>query len=241
VLQDIINLFPTTTMANKATVMLDVVNRRKEIEDYLNKLQIERPKEDSIVSTAPIAKVDAPVNPKPVVTNKQVADTTTIKQVPVKPVVDNNKISPPVVAKKDSVQPKTPAVNSPKGFVNDPAAIHYVIIITDKVDGVFVNEAKNAFNRYNKANFYNKQIDIASEIIDDSYRVIFMSGFENLEASMAYVDKVKKIAATDIVPWLPAAKYSFGVLTAANLELLKANKDIPAYKKFLAEAFPGKF
>lgn len=227
-------------MATKATVMLDVVNRRKEIEEYLNKLQIERPAEDSSVTTAPTAKVNAPVITTPTVTNKPVTDTA-VKQAPAKPPIDNNKVPPPVIAKKDSVQTKAPVVNSPKGFVNDPAAIHYVIIITDKVDGVFVNEAKNAFNRYNKANFYNKQIDIASEIIDDSYRVIFMSGFENLEATMTYVDKVKKIAATEIVPWLPVAKYSFGVVTAANLELLKANKDIPAYKKFLAEAFPGKF
>lgn len=239
VLQDIINLFPSTTMANKAQVMLDVVNRRKEIEDYLTKLQIERPVEDSL-TIEPTAKVSNPTPGKPVTTTVNPGKDTASVAVN-KPVVDNKKLPTPVIQKKDSVQPKTPVITSPKGFVNDPASLHFVIIITDKVDGVFVNEAKNAFNRYNKANFYNKQIDIASEIIDDNFRVIFMSGFENLDATMTYLEKVKKIAAAEIVPWLPVAKYSFGVITPANLDILKSTKDIPAYRKFLADAFPGKF
>lgn len=235
VLQDIINLFPSTTMANKAQIMLDVVNRRKEIEEYLTKLTIEKPVEDSS------AIKNQGEKPGPVTVagiQKPIADTS--KNIANKP-ADSKKTTTPGIAQKDSSSAKPPPTGSTKGFVHDPAAVHYVLLITDKVDGVFVNEAKNAFNRYNKSNFYNKQIDIASEIIDENYRVIFMSGFENLEATIAYLDKVRKIAATEIVPWLPAAKYSFGVVTASNLELIKSNKDIPAYKKYLAEAFPGKF
>ena len=105
----------------------------------------------------------------------------------------------------------------------------------------FVNEAKNAFNRYNKVNYYNKPINITSVPIDDNFQLVLMSPFENSGAALAYLDKTGKIAATEIVPWLPAAKFSFIVITEENLEMLKGSKDIPHYKEFLAQAFPGKF
>src|SRR4030095_5103151 len=118
---------------------------------------------------------------------------------------------------------------------------HYVAILLEKVDPVFVNEAKKAFNRYNKVNYYNKTINVSSVPIDDNYQLVLMDNFENAAAAMAYLDKTGKIAATEIVPWLPAAKFSFMVITAENLELLKTSKDIPHYKQFLSQAFPGKF
>jgi tetratricopeptide (TPR) repeat protein len=48
-LGQITELYPGTPMADKAANLLDVLSRRKEIEEYLTNLKIERPKEDSIV------------------------------------------------------------------------------------------------------------------------------------------------------------------------------------------------
>ena len=47
VLNNINTLYPGSPMAAKARSMIDVLGRRKQIEDYLTKLKIERPKEDS--------------------------------------------------------------------------------------------------------------------------------------------------------------------------------------------------
>ncbi|MHA4809812.1 type IX secretion system periplasmic lipoprotein PorW/SprE [Flavitalea flava] len=54
--------FPKTPMAAKAANLLDVLNRRKQIEDYLTKLEVKRATDDdtAMVSTAP---VPAPVTP----------------------------------------------------------------------------------------------------------------------------------------------------------------------------------
>ncbi len=54
------------------------------------------------------------------------------------------------------------------------------------------------------------------------------------------MDKARKAAPTEI-SWLPASKYSFMIITAPNMELLKETKDIDAYKKWLSESFPGRF
>ena len=42
VLQSIVNKFPHTPMSDKATTMLDVLGRRRQIEDYLTSLQIKK-------------------------------------------------------------------------------------------------------------------------------------------------------------------------------------------------------
>ncbi|MET0242418.1 MAG: tetratricopeptide repeat protein, partial [Flavitalea sp.] len=49
VLQNIIKLYPNNEMAARAQTMLDVLGRRKEIEEYLTNLKIERPGEDSAI------------------------------------------------------------------------------------------------------------------------------------------------------------------------------------------------
>ena len=49
-LNQIIELYPNEPMAEKAKLILDVLGRRKEIEDYLTQLKIERV-EDSVVAT----------------------------------------------------------------------------------------------------------------------------------------------------------------------------------------------
>jgi outer membrane protein assembly factor BamD (BamD/ComL family) len=230
-LQNIVNLYPNSILATKAQNMIEVLNRRKEIEDYLTKLEIKRPVDSA---TSNDITITTPPPQRPPVTPNVKTDSTGARVSP--PVAEKPKTVPP----RDTVQTK-PAVPLKVAFARNAAAPHYVAIITNKVDGVFVTETKNAFNRYNKQYFYNKTIDITSEIINDSVRIVLMSNFENAEAAMAYLEKVRKIAATEIVPWLPVAKYSFAVITAPNLELLKNSQDFAEYRKFLQQAFPGKF
>ena len=66
VLNNINNLYPGTPMAAKAKTMIDVLGRRKQIEDYLTKLQIEIPPDDSVVATTvgtPMTQGPAVLNP----------------------------------------------------------------------------------------------------------------------------------------------------------------------------------
>lgn len=229
-LQNIVNIYATTVLAEKAKNMIEVLNRRKEIEEYLTKLKIERPTDSTI--TIP---TDLPNDRKPVLVRN---DSNLI--VSPKPPVITEKVPPPVLA-KDSAQKKPPVAPGKPMYSYDPAAPQYVVIFMDRVDGVFVNEAKNAFNRYNKITFYNKQIDITSEILSDSSRIVLLNSFANADEALTYIEKVKKVASTEIVPWLPVAKYSFGIISAPNLETLKTSKDMMDYRRYLKQALPGKF
>ena len=45
-----------------------------------------------------------------------------------------------------------------------------------------------------------------------------MSGFENAGVALGYMQDVQKVAAKQIVPWLPAGKYSFIIIAEIILK-----------------------
>ena len=117
---------------------------------------------------------------------------------------------------------------------------HYVIMILTKVDGVYVNEAKNAFARYNREKFSNKPVTINKDVLDGDRALLVFEPFPSPEDAITYYDKIVKAAPSE-VSWLQPGKYSFMVISGNNLQLLKTNKDMNAYKTLLKNVYPGKF
>ncbi len=213
VLQNIISIYPNAPLAARAKNLLEVLSHRKEIEDYLNALQITRMEDENVKVDDKVAAVTtAPVVSKPAI--KPVIDTVKKSAVPV------------------------PTTNGT--FVLAPSAPNHVVILMDKIDPVYVNEAKNAFERYNRENFYSTPITTTKDAIDNDIKLLVFSGFINAEAAIQYMDKARRAAPSE-VSWLPVAKYSFIIITEENLQLLKTNKDIQGYKKLLNTQYPGKF
>jgi tetratricopeptide (TPR) repeat protein len=220
VLKNIQTLYPTSPLKDKATTMLDVLKRRAEIEKYLTDLQITRADEDQIVvvdDKAPI-KVNAPAN-KPA----------------------EVKTSAPVITKRvmtDSI--KIPDVYINKSFTLNPEKPHYVAMILDKVDGVYVNEAKNAFVRFNKESMATINVAVSRDTIDAGRSLLLFKQFDNATEALKYFDKIKKAASSE-VSWLQAAKYSFIIISEENLLLLKTNKDVTSYKQLINANFGNRF
>jgi tetratricopeptide (TPR) repeat protein len=279
-LQNIVSMYANTPMAEKAKTLIDVLGRRAQIEEYLTKLQIERPKDDSITTVVDdqpvvVAKPDTGVA-APVVVEEQariketitkssavksdsaqkaqrpgintdklkrdplVVNTTPIPQQPVdtvqrQPVAPVKKDSAVVKAREVIVAPGKPA------FLYDPNATHMVALVLNKVDPVYITEARNAFNRYNKEKYYNKTFQMGNVAISDTLRIMTISNFENANAAIDYLEKARKAAPGELIPWLPAAKYTFVIVTEANLGILQNTKDVDTYKLFLQQMFPGKF
>jgi len=218
-LQKIYGTYPNSPLASKAATMINVLGRRKQIEEELTNLQIERPQPEI---------------------KKQVVDTV-VARPPVK--VDSAVVKKPAtvapVTKKDSVTKKTVAPLVPFAF--NAETPHYVMIILNKVDVVFGNEAKNAFARYNREKFYNKTFELNTITLDAENKLLLIQPFANAQAAIDYVQQTKPKAAGEIIPWLKADKYSFSIISEANLEILKSNPDLAAYKLFLDQNLPGKF
>ena len=185
-------------------------------------------KKDSVISTPvkPVKK-DTVTKAAPVVTSP-VVKKDSVMSIPVKPVI------------KDTVVKTAPAIVV-KSFVFKPADPHFVIVVLDKVDPVYASEAKNAFNRYNREKFYNKPIEMSSLKMDERYNLVLQGPFSDANAAVNYIDQVRPVTNSRILPWLNADKYSFLVISAENLEVLKTSLDMTAYKQLIQQAFPGKF
>ena len=211
---------PTSPLNAKAETMIDVLKRRKEIEAYLTSLQVTRAEDDNMLA---VIDDNKPITKAPVVTA---------------PVVQKQIVTKPAVVATDTA--KGVSYLTKGAFIMNPNAPHTIIMILDKVDGVYVNEAKNAFTRYNKENYYGQAIDITKDALDADRNILIMSSFADGDAALQYYDKIKKDAPRE-VSWLPANKYSFLIITNENLQVLKANKDITAYKALLNTLYPGKF
>ncbi len=337
VLSSLAKMHGQSPMAQRALTMIDVLKRRKEIEDYLTNLDVSRKKDVSapviatnIIKTPTVtqpAKADTLAAPPVAVIEKKkepvaikkdtiAAATTTdiaikkdtinivrdtavttkataernmnavskdtvatppvavVKPEVIEPTKDSlpaialkdslpkNIITEPIVkpvviapdtigvakklvvtdVKKDSVQsslPKAIIVNKNFSFV--PTDPHYVVVVLDKVDPVYASEAKNAFNRYNKEKFSGQNIEMNAVKLDDRFNFVMQGPFPDANAAVDYIDKTQPVTRSRILPWLTAEKYSFIVISNANMQLLKESKDMAGYRELIQKAFPGKF
>ena len=219
-LNSLVAKYPKTALANKASTLIEVLSKRKQIESYLDSISVSRAEEED----------------KVIMSNQQNA------------VLNKPSISMPVSPKLSGIKtiPKglDSSIKLPPSMVSgtfkwQADKEHLVVMMLDNVDIVYINEAKNAFSRYNRGNNYSKVI-INKEVYNPQKTFLLFSVFENATDAVAYCDKIKKAAPTEM-SWLQASKYSFMIISNENLQLLKTNKDLDGYKKLLNNQYPGKY
>ncbi len=109
---------------------------------------------------------------------------------------------------------------------------HAVVVVLNKVDPVYVTESRNAFNKYNQEQFPRIRINSSSVTLNETVKFVLMTGFKNATEALDYIQKTKPIAATRVVPWLPADKFDLIIISERNVEVLKKNQDLNGYRKF---------
>jgi outer membrane protein assembly factor BamD (BamD/ComL family) len=222
-----------TPLSEKARTMLDVLTRRRQIEEELARLQIERPVEDTVkVVQQPAQPVEEPIaSPsakRDSLISKPKADVV-INTAP-KNLVDT-------MAKKQIVVPQ----KNNTAYRFEPSLKHFAVIILDKVDAVFSGETKNAFARFNREKYYNQTLPVNSVDLDSTHKLVLVGEFNSAQEALDYMQQAKRLAPREIIPWLKPEKYSFSILSQNNLEVLQNLKDLEQYRKFLEQNLPGKF
>ncbi|TAH09682.1 MAG: hypothetical protein EAZ12_05910, partial [Sphingobacteriia bacterium] len=223
-LESIQSMFPKTDMAAKANNMIDVLKRRKEIEAYLSNLNIERPEElvsrNIDLNNTNTTKIDIP-------------KTITSTPAPIQQIA-------PITAAPVIAKPIVPVSDSSYQFNANEA--HYVVFVLNKVDPIFISEAKNAFNRFNQERFYGQKLPITILPLSDSIQFLLIGApFENTSAAISYLDQAKPLTNARIVPWLTTDKYHYSIISLSNLALLQKRRNYSTYSSFLHQLFPDKF
>jgi hypothetical protein len=188
---------------------------------------------------APAKSKDSVITRKAPSTKDSIAQNVIKKPAVVSPVKD----SIPVVKKEAPPQPVTPAPIAAPALVNglfvkDKESGHLVLLVMDKVDRIFVNEARNAFNRYNAQYPASRPLESLIEPLNDNIKFLVMQPFDNAIQASAYVQRVDKLAATELIPWLPREKYSFIIVNAKNLETIRSMKSVSEYISALKQLYP---
>ncbi len=217
-------------MAFKAKNTLRVLDEREKLEIYLQNLRIQRAREDSAIVIDSLGnKTMVPKKDSVAAAKKPASDSLS------KAAADSNKLKPGF----DSAGRAKPAFVS--AFTFESSQPHAVGILMNQVDPVYVTETRNAFDRFNKENYYDKTYDISTVVLSDSLNVklVLIRGFASAADAQTYLNKVGPRAGREVIPWLAASKYQFIVIDEHNLEVLQANKDITGYKKFLTYYYPG--
>jgi len=224
VLRDITTLYPKSPLKTKAEKMIDVLGRRKEIEEYLTNLQITRLPDDTVLVVHE--------------GRRMVRNDSNLIKSPV--TYDTTKVSsnvPGAISSKDSsVTSNIPVVSGP--FTFNATVPHMVMMLMDKVDPTYVNESKNALARYATDNFRGAGITVSKDTVSKEYAIVLFSAFANADEALIFLNKVKR-AAPEEISWLPASKYSFLLIDDENLQRLKHTKDITGYKNLLNKQYPG--
>ncbi|MFN7821634.1 MAG: hypothetical protein ACK5PO_01595, partial [Bacteroidota bacterium] len=109
------------------------------------------------------------------------------------------------------------------------------------VDPIFVNESRNAFLRYNQMLSMNRPPAIQVRKLNDQFNLLLFGPFTNADDAIGYMDRVRPVTPSRILPWLQASKFSFSLISPANLALLLASQDLDGYNSFLKELYPDKF
>ncbi len=221
-LNEINRLFPNSPIAEKAKTMLEVLSKRAEIEAYLTNLIVERPVEviERKIDLNTTDAQDLPV----------VAKAPTIVKVPEK-VAPNLPITAAPITK----------IIAPETFEFNAADSQYVAIALYKVDPIFVSEARNAFNRFNQERYYGQKLPINIIRVNETEQLLLMGPFVNAAEASTYTDKNKSLAASRIMPWLTADKYSFSIISPKNLALLRKKGETTTYWQLVRNLFPDKY
>jgi hypothetical protein len=248
--------FAGSAISEKAAVLKDVLLRRAEIEDYLTKTNIVRENDEVVIpfdEGPKVNKTDQQVKQQPdnkVVIQNKPSQVTTIEKP--KPVVQKTGIDP-----KDNGAPKPSITNKPAAdstrikplkdtkvemaYVYNANEPYVVLMVFDKVDPVYISESKIAFQRYNNSAHTTETIRInIYEGTPDEYSWLDLGPYPDVASVLGYFDELKANA-KQIVPWLPAAKYQFLVISEQNLELLKTRKNLEEYKLFIRQYIKDKF
>ncbi|MEO7531482.1 MAG: hypothetical protein ABIS69_08725, partial [Sediminibacterium sp.] len=255
-LQNIVGMFVKSPLAEKASTMIDVLKRRAQIEFYLANLKLDKYDEaasrgvDLNTTSTAIAsserKKDSTSAPKQLnAAPKQLADLSNTKTVSTAAVIKKDSVGlvmPKDLKKLDvtnGVVP-LPAAKS-KTYTFNASDTQYVVVVLNNVDPIFITESRNAFNRYNQDMYGDKQIQLYNRKVNSQYNFLMLGPFVNATEAVTYIDRTRPLAKTRIVPWLTADKYSFSMISNANMELLISKEDVDGYHTFIQQIFPDKF
>ncbi|MFZ9299789.1 MAG: tetratricopeptide repeat protein [Chitinophagaceae bacterium] len=208
-------LFPTSAITPKAKILADVVGKRAELEKYLTELDVVR-----------VNEVEQTIDPALIDSGLTIKDSVKlISSIPEN--IDSTKNKP------------NPSEHNIDGYTFNPSDIHVVVLVLQKIDNVYLNEARNALRKYNREQLIELPIINTTDYGTD-IRFLSLGNFSNRTEANAYLAKVNTESSRSIFPWLPKEKYYFLAISTINFEQMVKKQELERYQQIIKEHTPYK-
>lgn len=257
-LTDLVNTYPNTALTEKSLRMIELLRlrwssrkARMALQDSLDNAEKGG---DAVSGTRmtidfKLPNIEPPVKPKTGTAPKPIVPATTV--APTYKQAADSVAKTVATVKKEPFKKKSytemkndttaKAVKANSVFTYDPNAPHFAILQLDDISNVFILEMAEVFGKFNASRFPADTIDVATDKINDRYSFLYFGMFPHAKEALDYIAKTKPSVRTTIIPWLPPAKYRFGIIDEANLLLLQQNNNVELYNQFLKKVLPNKF
>ncbi|SEW33382.1 type IX secretion system periplasmic lipoprotein PorW/SprE [Chitinophaga arvensicola] len=213
---------------NQAQALMDALNHRAELSDYLAKLEVRKKDANGVLLDENVSMRYPWQNPQPVL-----ADRLNGAKAP----VDSTKIAaginaplPGPIAVKAPEKPVTPY----KITADNP---FFVVLSFQRVSKELMDEGLNQFARYNAAKHASDKIEVGSFVLTPNDVMLIFRLFPNEDKALTYYDEVREQAETSIIPRIRPTEYSFFVISRDNFILLNSTKDLAGYRKFFTDNY----
>ncbi len=219
----IIQRFPESPLKMRAESLIRTITQRDSLEQYLNALSITRLPDDPLIAlpSSPTTQPD---------TTRKVALPTVRQPVP-STTPDTTRSNKPVA---QPIQP-TPTTY---GYTWTDSTTFYLAMVLEQVDMVYIREAKLSFDQYNQS--VTPPVSVLRDTLGGPRTLLVFSSFPSSQKAVTYFDRLRKNL-SGMIGWLKPSQYSFIIISADNLAILKKNKNLDEYKSLLRTKIPGLF
>jgi outer membrane protein assembly factor BamD (BamD/ComL family) len=169
-LKNIETQFPESGLAPKAKKIIEVLGKRKEIEEYLTKLEVTRAKEDEVV----VIREPVRVRPANIPASDSVLRPTQVVTMPKTDTVAAVITATPTQVSPYLINPNEPAI---------------VALVLEKVDPAYVNEVLYSFNSSSRKNFNGNAVEASKLKLRDGLWLLLLksASLKDAVSSLEYI------------------------------------------------------
>ncbi len=209
----------------QANAIMDALNRRAEVTDYLTRLEVRRDSSQTAVVDESVTMRYPWQSPTP----QFAVDSAKIAQAKADSIAAAAANLPP---------PPPPPPVTPYKLGDEKAAIpHFVVMSFNRVNKVLVDEAVTQFAKYNAEKHAGEQLEASSFVLTPTEIMVIIRLFPSEDKALNYFDEAVRSASTLIVPRIRPTEYKFFIISRENFILLNNTKDIEGYRKFFGNNY----
>lgn len=223
ILDSVIRYSKNEILKERASNLINEIKNRKDTEQYLSNLQLEKILEDSIEKK----------NESSVVGSK--LDTTSSQQ---KILINNVLMKDSLLAiklEKNNTTPneKLKIKNQNSRFVYDSLETHYIALITNNTNGYIATLIKDSLLKKYRIEFISRKIGTTISQVQENAYIIWIGPFENAITSTNFLINFAPVLKKELNDYISGDKYELQIIGKSNIIKIKSLADFKEYKTFI--------